>query len=127
MYILTVEDNFASAHQLRGYKGKCENLHGHNWKIVIEVQGNNLNDIGLLVDFHELKKILKNVLDCLDHKNLNEVVPFDKINPSSENICKYIYDKISEELRSGNYNAEMRSVTVWESATSRCSYSEKNS
>ena len=124
MYILTVEDNFASAHQLRGYKGKCENLHGHNWKIVVEVQGNNLNDIGLLVDFHELKKMLKNVLDCLDHKNLNEVVPFDKINPSSENICKYIYDKISEELKNGNYNAQMKSVTVWESATSRCSYTE---
>ena len=116
MYTLTVEDHFASAHQLRGYKGKCENLHGHNWKVVVEVQGHNLNEIGLLIDFHDLKKILKNILEHLDHKNLNETAPFDTINPSSENICKYIYDKISEELNG------IKSVTVCESATSRCMY-----
>ena len=124
MYILTVEDHFASAHQLRGYKGKCENLHGHNWKIVVEAEGTNLNEIGLLIDFHDFKKILKGVLDDLDHKNLNETAPFDTINPSSENISKYIYDKISEELRAGNHNAKVKSVTVWESATSRCMYTE---
>jgi len=122
MYILTVEDVFASAHQLRGYKGKCEKLHGHNWKVVVEAQGDNLNDIGLLIDFHELKKILKGILDNLDHTNLNETAPFDAINPSSENICKYIYDKISDEFKSCNYNAKIKSVTVWESATSRCTY-----
>ena len=122
MYILTVEDQFASAHQLRGYKGKCENLHGHNWKVVVETQGNNLNEIGLLIDFHELKKILKSILDYLDHKNLNETAPFDTINPSSENICKYIHSKVSEELKKSNYNAEIKSVTVWESTTSRCTY-----
>jgi 6-pyruvoyltetrahydropterin/6-carboxytetrahydropterin synthase len=124
MYILTVEDHFASAHQLRGYKGKCENLHGHNWKVVVDAQGNNLNELGLLIDFHDLKKILKSILDDLDHKNLNETTPFDTINPSSENICKYIYDKISKELKCSNYNAQLKSVTVWESATSRCMYTE---
>jgi len=86
MYILTVEDSFAAAHQLNGYMGKCENLHGHNWKIELEVAGHVLNDIGLLIDFHDLKDILKSVLADLDHVNLNETELFSTINPSSENI-----------------------------------------
>lgn len=73
MYELTIEGSFASAHQLRGYKGKCENLHGHNWKVELSVEGKALNDIGLLIDFHELKRILGEVLVRLDHKNINEI------------------------------------------------------
>jgi len=122
MYILTVEDTFASAHQLRGYKGKCENIHGHNWKVVLSVKGKKLNDIGLLIDFHELKDILKKITGMLDHKNINEIPPFDKINPSSELIAEFIFSKTAEELKKISDNIHVESVTVWESGTSRCTY-----
>ncbi|HDP80698.1 MAG TPA: 6-carboxytetrahydropterin synthase QueD [Spirochaetes bacterium] len=123
MYILTVEDSFSSAHQLRGYRGKCENIHGHNWKVVLSVQGEKLDDNGLLVDFHVLKSLLKQITAELDHKNLNEVPPFDKINPSSENIARYISEHTGRLLR-GNapVGITVHSVTVWESDTSRCTY-----
>ncbi len=123
MYILTIEDDFSSAHQLREYKGKCENLHGHNWKVVLQVKGEKLNSLGLLIDFTELKKILKNILSYLDHKNLNELEPFNTLNPSSENIARYLYDNISDELAAEHPDVAVYSVTVWESATSRCTFS----
>jgi 6-pyruvoyltetrahydropterin/6-carboxytetrahydropterin synthase len=121
MYYLTIEDSFASAHQLRGYKGKCENLHGHNWKVILTVKGDILDDTGLLIDFHILKKRLKEVLEGVDHRNINEVPPFDEINPSSENLARYIYNKMEENL-SDEGRVSMDEVTVWESATSRCTY-----
>jgi 6-pyruvoyltetrahydropterin/6-carboxytetrahydropterin synthase len=122
MYILTVEDTFASAHQLREYKGKCENIHGHNWKVVLSVKGKKLNDIGLLIDFHELKDILKKITGLLDHKNINEIPPFDKINPSSELIAEFICSKTAKELGKISDHIQVESVTVWESGTSRCTY-----
>lgn len=122
MYLLTIEDHFASAHQLRGYKGKCENIHGHNWKVVMNVKGEKLNEIGLLIDFHDLKAILKKITDYLDHKNINEVTPFDKINPSSENIAEYIAVRAQEELDRNGQDITVDSVTVWESETSRCTF-----
>jgi 6-pyruvoyltetrahydropterin/6-carboxytetrahydropterin synthase len=122
MYILTVEDKFSSAHQLRGYKGKCENIHGHNWKVVLSVKGKDLNNIGLLIDFNDLKSILKKVTEMLDHKNINDVPPFEKLNPSSENIAKFISEKIQKELKESFPGVSVDSVTVWESDTSRCSY-----
>ncbi len=122
MYILTVEDTFASAHQLRGYKGKCENLHGHNWKVVLSVQGAQLNDTGLLVDFHDLKSALKSVITELDHKNLCDVPYFSQINPSSENIARYIADRIRPALEKTAPHVKIESVAVWESETSRCTY-----
>jgi 6-pyruvoyltetrahydropterin/6-carboxytetrahydropterin synthase len=122
MYILTVEDSFSSAHQLRGYKGKCENIHGHNWKIVVELSGEKLNDIGILIDFHEIKAILKNILSLLDHTNINDISPFDTINPSSENLSQYIYDELTLRLESTTEEVSAHSVTVWESDTSRCTY-----
>ncbi len=122
MYILTVEDSFASAHQLRKYKGKCENLHGHNWKVVLAVKGNTLDNIGLLVDFGDLKKMVKGIIEELDHKNLNDTHPFTEINPSSENIARYIASEAAEKIRAINSDAQIESVTVWESGTSRCTY-----
>ena len=122
MYILTIEDHFASAHQLRGYKGKCENIHGHNWKVVLNVKGATLNDIGLLIDFNDLKVVLKKITNYLDHKNLNEVVPFDIVNPSSENIAEYISKEAQKEIASIDSDIKVESVTVWESDTSRCTY-----
>ena len=122
MYILTVEDSFSSAHQLRGYQGKCENIHGHNWRVVLSVRGSNLNDIGLLVDFKDLKNILKSILAGLDHKNINEIEPFTTINPSSENLARYISNEVAGKLTDNHDGIIVESVTVWESQTSRCTY-----
>jgi 6-pyruvoyltetrahydropterin/6-carboxytetrahydropterin synthase len=122
MYILTVEDSFASAHQLRGYSGKCENLHGHNWKVVASVKGNALNETGLLVDFGELKKILRSIIGELDHCNLNEHPAFMSANPSSENIAAHIARRLDKELVSLPGPVVLESLTVWESDTSRCRY-----
>jgi 6-pyruvoyltetrahydropterin/6-carboxytetrahydropterin synthase len=125
MYRLTIEGSFSSAHQLRGYKGKCENLHGHNWKVVVTVQGETLNNIGILVDFHDLKRMLRDCLDELDHINMNEHEAFITQNPSSENISRYIYQDIERRLSDEKITGvTVDSCTVYESETSRCTYSE---
>ena len=123
MYLLTVEGSFSSAHQLRGYRGKCENLHGHNWKVVLGVRGEELDEIGLLIDFNELKSILRGILDGLDHKNINDIPYFSSQNPSSENIARFISDQFTAGLEARSHeNVILDSVTVWESETSRCTY-----
>ncbi|HOO70457.1 MAG TPA: 6-carboxytetrahydropterin synthase QueD [Spirochaetota bacterium] len=122
MYVLTVEDSFAAAHQLRGYRGKCENIHGHNWKVVLEVQGKKLNETGLLIDFHELKAILKTILSYFDHQNINDLPPFTSINPSSENLSRYVAEKTADELQKTGKEITVKSVTIWESDTSRCTF-----
>ena len=119
MYHLTVEDWFSSAHQLRGYQGKCENLHGHNWKVELEVFGQELDSLGMLMDFGDLKRILKEILVQLDHKFLNELEPFDKINPTSELLAKFIAQKAQENLP---VEVGVYQVTVWESEKCRASY-----
>ncbi len=124
MYTLTVEDTFSSAHQLRGYKGKCENIHGHNWRVALSVRGKELNEIGILVDFHEIKKILKEVLFIIDHKNINEVEPFTEINPSSENLAQFIFHRTKSIIEKSYDGIETYSVRVWESTTSSCTYQE---
>jgi len=121
MYVVTVEDSFSSAHSLRGYEGKCENLHGHNWKVVVSIKGEKLNNIGILIDFKDIKSILKSVLSELDHKSLNDIPPFDKINPSAENISFFIFSKIKEKLPN---NLKIQKVEVWESANSFATYYE---
>jgi 6-pyruvoyltetrahydropterin/6-carboxytetrahydropterin synthase len=122
MYVLTVEDSFASAHQLNGYKGKCENLHGHNWRIVVSVRGRTLDKTGLLIDFHDLKAMLKPIIAELDHKNLNELPMFLDKNPSSENIAAHIARRLEDTLAGNAAVVELESVIVWESDTSRCTY-----
>lgn len=118
MYSLKVEGAFSSAHNLRGYKGKCEDLHGHNWRIEIVVKSQDLNNIGIVVDFSDLKKKLKAVLEEMDHKYLNKLKPFKKVNPTSENIAKYIYEKLITKI------PLLDSVIVWENATSCATYEE---
>ncbi len=123
MYVLTIEEHFSSAHQLRGYRGKCENLHGHNWKVVLSVRGDTLDNIGLLIDFTELKAMLRRIIAGLDHKNINEIPYFREQNPSSENIARYIAEEFTALMASGEApNIALDSVTVWESPTSRCTY-----
>lgn len=122
MFVLTVEDTFAAAHQLRGYRGKCENIHGHNWRVVLEVQGNTLDETGLLIDFHELKALLKKILSIFDHTNINEIPPFTSVNPSSENLSRYIAEAAALELQKSGRDLSIKKVTIWESDTSRCAY-----
>lgn len=122
MYTLTIEETFASAHQLRGYKGKCENMHGHTWKVELSVTGGELDDIGLLIDFQELKSVLREITSMLDHKNINELPPFDIINPSSENLAKFFYEEAQKRFAEHTPKIRVCSATVWESATSRCTY-----
>ena len=120
-WILKIIDTFSAAHFLKNYKGACENLHGHNWKVELEVKGSKLDQTGLLIDFKELKKILKEILEELDHKLLNEKPPFNRINPSSENIAKFIFDKVSKKLPP---HVQVKSVTVWESEKACATYTE---
>ncbi len=122
MYDLMIESQFSSAHQLRGYKGKCEQLHGHNWRVQVTVSSEKIDDIGIVIDFHELKKITGEVISSLDHSFLNEVFPFTEINPSSENIAKWIYDLIKKKLDQDQCN--ISSVTVWENETASATYYE---
>jgi len=122
VYDLMIESQFSSAHQLRGYKGKCENLHGHNWRVQVTVSSDKLDDIGIVIDFHELKEITSEVISSLDHSFLNEVFPFTEINPSSENIAKWIYESIKKKLDQDQCN--ISSVTVWENETASATYYE---
>jgi 6-pyruvoyltetrahydropterin/6-carboxytetrahydropterin synthase len=122
LYHISVEDSFAAAHQLNGYKGKCENLHGHNWKVRLCVNGKKLNEIGLLMDFHVLKDILRETISELDHVCLNGIEYFKDNNPSSENIARFLSDRAAMLLKKISDCVDVESVTVWESATSRCVY-----
>jgi 6-pyruvoyltetrahydropterin/6-carboxytetrahydropterin synthase len=122
MYELMIESHFSAAHQLRGYKGKCENLHGHNWRVQVVVSEERVGEIGLVIDFHEFKRIVNEVLLTLDHSVLNEVFPFTEINPSSENIAKWLYDTIKKKI--ANKKISVSSVSVWESETASATYFE---
>jgi 6-pyruvoyltetrahydropterin/6-carboxytetrahydropterin synthase len=98
-YEVMIERNFSSAHQLRGYKGKCENLHGHNYKIEIYVRGSELNNIGLLIDFGDIKVAADEVIKYLDHRNINELPPFDvELNPSAENLARFILEYVASRV-----------------------------
>ncbi|MBN1500653.1 MAG: 6-carboxytetrahydropterin synthase QueD [Spirochaetes bacterium] len=124
MYFLKTEDSFSSAHALRGYKGKCENIHGHNWRVIVTVKGDKLDEIGLLIDFHELKTYVRDILSVLDHKNINEEVPFFTANnPSSENLASFIYENLSSKLSEyGKNRVIVDSIEVFESEKCSCIY-----
>jgi len=121
VYRISVEQHFDAAHALRGYKGKCEALHGHRFKVVAKIEALGLDDIGLAYDFTELKAHLNEVVSRFDHTNLNDIPPFDKINPSSENIAANIYKELKSRL-SGDKVA-LTAVEVWESPQTGVSYS----
>ena len=122
MFEVSVEETFAAGHALRGYKGKCENLHGHNYRVRVTLEGSKLDSIGLLYDFVHLKQVIQAIIRSLDHKYLNEVAPFDVVNPSAENISKYLYDETSKQLRQSANGARISSITVWESDTKFATY-----
>ena len=120
MYQVSVEQHFDAAHYLRGYKGKCENVHGHRFKVVATISREGLDEIDLAYDFVELKGKLKQILDRFDHSLLNEVPPFDKINASSENIASTIYKELAEKLR--GEPVTLTAVEVWESPENKITY-----
>ncbi|MDO8734792.1 MAG: 6-carboxytetrahydropterin synthase QueD [Elusimicrobiota bacterium] len=122
MYSITVESDFAAAHNLRNYKGKCEKLHGHNYKVHLTVSGETLDKSGMLIDFTDLKIILKEVLSRFDHGYLNDISPFDKINPTAENIAKHIHHKVKFQIP--NSKSQIK-VTVWETEKNCATYYEK--
>ena len=100
MFEVTVEDTFAAGHYLRNYKGKCENPHGHNYKIRVTLAGAELDKAGLLLDFKDLREVMRHVIERLDHQMINEIEPFTVINPSAENLAKYFYDESNTRLQS---------------------------
>ena len=120
MYHLTIHTHFAAAHNLINYQGDCENLHGHNWKVEVTVGAKELDKAGLGIDFKILKRDTKVLLEMLDHKYLNELEPFKTVSPSSENIARFLFEKLSETLNNGNVIVEK--VNVWESEYACASY-----
>lgn len=115
MYEAVVQASFSAAHRLRGYGGKCESPHGHNWRVEATFRAEQLDKAGMVVDFRILKEKLNQVLGELDHADLNELTYFKKTNPTSENIAKYIYEKLKSEIHK---------ICVWETDSSCATYSE---
>ena len=113
MYHLTIQTDFAAAHNLLHYQGDCENLHGHNWKVEVTVATAELDGAGLGIDFRILKGETKKLLQGLDHKYLNQLPPFREISPSSENISRYLFEQLEELL--APYQVKVERVSVWES------------
>jgi 6-pyruvoyltetrahydropterin/6-carboxytetrahydropterin synthase len=112
MYELVVSDSFSAAHHLRGYKGKCEALHGHNWKVEATVASDKLDSLGMVLDFTDIKKALAEVLERYDHKYLNETADFSEINPTTENMARMVYEHLGAALPR---HVKVKSVGVWES------------
>lgn len=125
MYEVTVEDSFAAGHYLRNYKGKCENPHGHNYKVRVTLRGAELDKAGLLLDFKDLKEVMRHVIERLDHQMLNDIEPFKALNPSAENLARYFYEQASSRLQSLTQGrVAVRDVTIWETDSTTARYSE---
>ena len=122
MFEVAVEQDFASAHALRNYKGRCENIHGHNWKVRVTIEGERLDETGLLVDFIDVKNLMGQILDRIDHQFLNEIPPFDVVNPSAENIAEYFWQKMSEGLVNTPVPVKVTAVKIWETDIQSATY-----
>jgi 6-pyruvoyltetrahydropterin/6-carboxytetrahydropterin synthase len=123
MYEETVEASFSSGHYLRNYRGRCENPHGHNYRVLVTLAGNDLDDTGLLMDFKELKQLLRPIVEYLDHQMINDLEPFTTLNPSAENLARYFFDQTNLrliELTRGR--VAVVSTTVFETDTSAATY-----
>jgi 6-pyruvoyltetrahydropterin/6-carboxytetrahydropterin synthase len=122
MFEVTVEQTFAAAHALRNYKGGCEKVHGHNFKVQVVISGERLDDAGLLVDFIDVKNLMDRVLGRLDHQNLNETAPFDVKNPSAENIAEHICVEMTSGLKDTPVPVRIQEVKVWETDIQSATY-----
>ena len=123
MFVLKIVTDFASAHSLRNYPGDCARLHGHNWQVEVSVCSEVLDDNGIAIDFREIKKQTKLVIKRLDHQYLNEIKPFDVLNPTAENIAKYFFEEVG--LLINSENVKVKEVLIWETPRSSVTYSEQ--
>ncbi|MBN2415697.1 6-carboxytetrahydropterin synthase QueD [bacterium] len=121
MFTVKIATHFAASHQLNGYEGVCRALHGHTWKVEVSVRTEKVDAVGISVDFKELKDKTSRIIERLDHKHVNDVPPFDTINPTAENLARYIYNELRTRLPDG---VSMAEVTVWESDGYALTYSE---
>jgi len=122
MFQVSVDETFSSGHALRGYKGKCENVHGHNYKVRVTLVGPHLDSIGLLYDFTHLKRVIRDIVGGVDHRFLNDLAPFDVINPSAENVAKYFFEETTRQMNALPNGARIQSVTIWETDTTSATY-----
>ncbi|PKM43416.1 MAG: 6-carboxytetrahydropterin synthase QueD [Gammaproteobacteria bacterium HGW-Gammaproteobacteria-1] len=120
---LKVVTDFASAHSLRDYPGDCNRLHGHNWKVEVEVQAASLDELGMVLDFKTIRQAARKVGDELDHRYLNDIPPFDRLNPTAENIAAHFFRRLSEELN--DTRAKVSAVTLWETERACVRYTEE--
>ena len=126
MFEVSVEKTFAAGHALRGYKGKCESVHGHNYKVRVTLTGSQLDSTGLLYDFVEVKRRMDAIIERLDHRFINDIAPFDQLNPSAENLARYFYQELDQALRAAAVQVPVRigEVRVWETDTTTAAYRE---
>ena len=126
MFEVWVERTFAAGHALRGYRGKCENVHGHNYRVRVTLSGDQLDSVGLLCDFVEVRRMLDGIIERLDHQFVNDIPPFDALNPSAENMARYFYQELERRLRESPPAAPVRvgQVEVWESDHAAAAYRE---
>ena len=125
MFEVTVEAGFSSGHYLRNYQGKCENPHGHNYKVRVTLAGAELDDAGMLLDFKLLKHVMRPVIDRIDHQMINDLEPFTMLNPSAENLARYFYQQTNvqlSEMTSGR--VRVKDCTIWETYTTTATYFE---
>ena len=122
MFKLVVKKEFSSAHILKGHPGNCKRMHGHNWLVEAEVQGDNTNEIGMVIDFKDIKNNLKEIISMLDHQFLNDLEPFINENPTAENISKYIYKELSNNINTDNI--KVSKIKLWETNNSAVTYTE---
>ena len=122
MFVVSVEETFAAGHALRNYHGKCENVHGHNYRVLVTLQGEALDQAGLLMDFVEIKKMLHEIIDRLDHRFLNDVPPFDVLNPSAEHMARYFSEEMGKALSASTSRVGVAEVKLWETDTASATY-----
>ena len=125
-YTLNISMGFPAAHSLRGYEGKCARIHGHNYRVMAEIQTEKLNEIGLAVDYFDVKQVMRPIIEQIDHYYINEVRPFDTINPTAENIAKWFYGKLKTGLAStaATTAADLQAITLWEGENFSVRYCE---
>ena len=122
MFQVSVEETFSAGHALRGYRGKCENPHGHNYRVRVTLEGPQLDSIGLLCDFTQLKHVIREIIERLDHQFMNDLEAFRTVNPSAENLAKYFYDEVSRGIKELPAGARISDIVVWETDTASAQY-----
>ena len=122
LYTIKIITDFSAAHLLRGYEGECSRLHGHNWKVEVEVIAHTLDQVGMGVDFKDIKATTREVIGSMDHRNLNDLPPFDEINPTAENLAAHIYKLLGKKLN--DERAQVSAVTIWETERACVKYTE---